>query len=215
VQALFLRYAGLPMTFPRLRVVARSSSFAYQESGGDMRRIGGELGVKSVLEGSVRKSNNRLRITAQLVAVSNGYHLWTTSFDEELKDIFVIQNEIAKSIAETLLESITPVQRSALKATSSNNVTAYEYYLRGRQFISRFHKIDFASARQMLRQAIDLDPDFALAWAGYADCFSLLILCEDPIASYREEATASVPSMRRTARHPRRIECRFNLNHTN
>ena len=173
---------------PQLRVVARSSSFEYQENRGDVRRIGGELGVKSVLEGSVRKSNNHLRVTAQLVAVSNGSHLWSKSFDRELKDIFVIQDEIAKSIAETLLESITPVQRSALKTTSSSDVTAYDYYLRGRQFISRFHKIDIGYARQMFRKALDLDPDFALAWAGYADCFSLLIMYEDPIASYREEA---------------------------
>ena len=173
---------------PQLRVVARSSSFEYQESRGDVRRIGGELGVKSVLEGSVRKSNNHLRVTAQLVAVSNGSHLWRKSFDSELKDIFVIQDEIAKSIAETLLESITPLQQSALKTTSSSDVTAYDCYLRGRQFISRFHKIDIGFARQMFRRSLDLDPDFALAWAGYADCFSLLILYEDPIASYREEA---------------------------
>jgi adenylate cyclase len=173
---------------PQLRVVARSSSFEYQESRGDVRQIGGELGVKSVLEGSVRKSNNHLRVTAQLVAASNGSHLWSKSFDRELKDIFVIQDEIAKSIAETLLESITPLQRSALKTTSSSDVTAYDYYLRGRQFISRFHKRDIEFARQMFHRAIDLDPDFALAWTGYADCFSLLIMYEDPIASYREEA---------------------------
>jgi adenylate cyclase len=173
---------------PQLRVAARSFSFESRESRGDLRRIGQELGVKSVLEGSVRKSNNHLRVTAQLVAVSNGYHLWSKSFDRELKDIFAIQDEIAKSIAETLLESITPLQRSALKTTSTSDVTAYDYYLRGRQFISRFHKIDIGFARRMFRKALDLDPDFALAWAGYADCFSLLILYEDPNASYREEA---------------------------
>jgi adenylate cyclase len=173
---------------PQLRVAARSRSFEYEENRGDVRQIGRELGVKSVLEGSVRKSNNHLRITAQLVSVSNGYHLWSKSFDKELKDVFLIQDEIAKSIAETLLESITPLQRSALKTTSTSDVTAYDCYLRGRQFISRFHKIDIGFARRMFRKALDLDPDFALAWAGYADCFSLLILYEDPIASYREEA---------------------------
>lgn len=173
---------------PQLRVVARSSSFQYRDNAGDIRKIGGELGVKSILEGSVRKSDNNLRITAQLIAVSNGSHLWTRRFDTELKDIFVIQDEIAKSIAETLLESITPVQKSALKTTFSSDVTAYDYYLRGRQFINRFHKRDIEYARQMFRRAIDLDPDFALAWAGYADCFSLLIMYADPIASYREEA---------------------------
>ena len=174
---------------PQLRVVARSSSFEYQESRGDVRRIGGELGVKSVLEGSVRKSRqspcaSRPNWWPFRMALTFGARVSTS----ELKDIFVIQDEIAKSIAETLLESITPLQRSALKTTSSSDVTAYDYYLRGRQFISRFHKIDIGFARQMFRQALDLDPDFALAWAGYADCFSLLILYEDPIASYREEA---------------------------
>ncbi len=173
---------------PQLRVVARSSSFQYRDNAGDVRKIGGELGVESVLEGSVRKSNSHLRITAQLIAVSNGSHLWIRRFDKELKDIFVIQDEIAKSIAETLLESITPVQKSALKTTFSSDVTAYDYYLHGRQFISRFHKRDIEYARQMFRRAIDLDRDFALAWAGYADCFSLLIMYEDPIASYREQA---------------------------
>jgi adenylate cyclase len=173
---------------PQLRVAARSPSFEYRESHGDVRRVGRELGVKSVLEGSVRKSNNRLRITAQLVAVSHGYHLWSKSFDKELKDIFLIQDEIAKSIAETLLESITPLQQSALKTTSTSDVTAYDYYLRGRQFISRLHKTEIGFARRMFRKALELDPGFALAWAGYADCFSLLILYEDPIASYREEA---------------------------
>ncbi len=173
---------------PQLRIVARSSSFAYKESDGDVRRIGWELGVDSVLEGSVRKSGNRLRVVTKLVSVSSGSHLWTRRFDEELKDVFVIQDEIAKSIAETLLESITPHQQSALKTTSSSDVTAYDFYLRGRQFVSRFHKIDLEFARQMFRHAIDLDPGFALAWAGYADCFSLLIMYEDPIESYREEA---------------------------
>ncbi|MGZ5477457.1 MAG: hypothetical protein ACXWH1_13290, partial [Thermoanaerobaculia bacterium] len=176
---------------PQLRVVARSSSFQYRETAGDVRRIGGELGVKSVLEGSVRKSNNHLRVTAQLVSVSDGYHLWSRSFDKELKDIFVIQDEIAKSIVETLLESITPVQQSALKTRSSSDVTAYDYYLRGRQFINRFHKIDIEFARQMFRQAIDLDPAFALAWAGYADCFSLLVMYEDPVHTDRAEALAA------------------------
>ena len=173
---------------PQLRVVARSSSFAYKESAGDVRRIGWELGADSVLEGSVRKSGNRLRVVTKLISVSSGSHLWTRRFDEELKDVFVIQDEIAKSIAETLLESVTPHQQSALKTTSSSDVTAYDYYLRGRQFVSRFHKIDLEFARQMFHHAIDLDADFALAWAGYADCFSLLIMYEDPIESYREEA---------------------------
>ena len=172
----------------QLRVVARSSSFQYKASVGDVRQIGKELGVKAILEGSVRKSENQLRVTAQLIKVSNGFHLWSRSFDKELKDIFLIQDEIAKCIAESLVETITPTQQSAIKTTSSKDVTAYEYYLRGRQFIKRFDKMDIEHARKMFRQAIRIDPDFALAWAGYSDCYALLIMYADPNDNYRVEA---------------------------
>ena len=169
----------------QLHVAARSSSFQYREGIGDARRIGKELGVKAILEGSVRKSEDRLRVSAQLVNVADGYHLWSESFDEELKDVFAIQDEIAKSIAEALLETITPKQQSDLITTSSRDVTAYDYYLRGRQFFNRFRKIDIEFAQQMFRHAIDIDPEFALAWAGYADCHSFLIMYADPEESYR------------------------------
>ena len=139
--------------------------------------------MTAILEGSVRKSGLQLRGTAQLINVADGYHLWSKSFDKELKDIFAIQDEIATSIAESLLDTLTPVT-----TTSSRDVLAYEYYLRGRQFFNRFHKIDIDYARQMFRHAIDKDPDFALAWAGYADCHSFLIMYVDPDERYRVEA---------------------------
>jgi len=173
---------------PELRVAARSSSFQFRDGAGDVRKIGKDLGVTSILEGSVRKADNHLRVITQLVNVSTGYHFWSKKFDEELKGIFEIQDEIARSIVESLLETITPGQQVLVRTTSSKDVSAYEYYLRGRQFINRFHKMDIEYARQMFRQAIQLDPDFALAWAGYADCYSLLFMYADPIDSYRSEA---------------------------
>lgn len=173
----------------QLNVAARSSSFQYKAGAGDVRRIGKELGVSTILEGSVRKSGSRLRVTAQLVKASDGYHLWSNSFDEETKDVFAIQDEIAKCIAESLLETLTPSEQSAIKTTSSTDVSAYEYYLRGRQFFKRFRKMDIEHARQMFRQAIEIDPQFALAWAGFADCMSFLIMYVDPQAGYRVEAT--------------------------
>jgi adenylate cyclase len=173
---------------PELRVVARSSSFHYGTGGGDIRQIGTELGVKTMLEGSVRKSDDHLRVTAQFINVADGYHLWSKNFDKELKEIFAIQDDIAKSIAESLLETITPSQQSAIKTTSSKDVSAYEYYLRGRQFINRMHKTDIKFARQMFKQALDIDPDFALAWAGYAECYALMNMYEEPIDRYRVEA---------------------------
>ncbi|MEE4161171.1 MAG: tetratricopeptide repeat protein [Woeseiaceae bacterium] len=171
-----------------LHVVARSSAFQYADIGVDVRRVGKDLGVRTVLEGSVRKSGEHLRITAQLVDVVNGYHLWSKTFDEHLEDVFAIQDEIARSIAQSLLDTIGPRERSAIKTTSSSDVTAYEFYLRGRHFMHRFRKTHIEFARQMFREAIDADPNFALAWAGYADCHSLLIMYADPRADYRREA---------------------------
>lgn len=173
----------------QLNVAARSLSFQFKDGAGDIRSIGEELAVKSVLEGSVRKSGNRLRVTAQLIKTSDGYHLWSKSFDEEIKDVFAIQDEIAKCIAEALLKTLTPTEQLAVRTTSSTNISAYEYYLRGRQFFKRFRKVDIEYALQMFRQAIKIDPNFAFAWAGYADCHSFLIMYVDPQSSYREEST--------------------------
>jgi len=172
----------------QLSVAARSSSFQFKTGAHDVRDIGRELGVTAILEGSVRKSKNRLRVTAQLVKASDGYHLWSKTFDEEIDDVFAIQDEIAKCIATSLLETLTPSEQSKIQTTSSSDVSAYEYYLRGRQFFKRFRKMDIEYARQMFRQAIDIDPEFALAWAGYADCHSFLIMYVDPQESYRDEA---------------------------
>ena len=102
----------------------------------DVREIGAALGVNTILEGSVRKSDNRLRITAQLVKATDGYHLWSKSFDEELQDVFAIQDDIAKCIAESLVETLTPREQQAIRTTSSKDVGAYEYYLRGRHFFN-------------------------------------------------------------------------------
>jgi len=172
----------------QLNVAARSSSFHSIVKMGDVRAIGKELGVKTILEGSVRKSENHLRITAQLVNASDGYHLWSKTFDEELKDVFAIQDEIAACIAASLLETLTETEQSAISTASTENVSAYEYYLRGRQFFMRFRKMDIEYARQMFRQAIEIDTNFALAWAGYADCHSFLFMYVDPQASYQTEA---------------------------
>ncbi len=170
----------------KLNVVARMSSFRYRNVGDDLKRIGKELGATAILEGSVRKSDHRLRIGAQLVNVNDGYQFWSKSFDRELEDIFAIQDDIASSIAGSLLQKLMPV-----KTTSSQDVEAYEYYLRGRQFLHRFRKKDLDYARRMFHRAIEIDPDFALAWSGYADCFSLASMYEDPEPGYRDEATSA------------------------
>lgn len=172
----------------QLDVAARSSSFLYNSNSGDVRDIGRALRVSTVLEGSVRKSGDRVRITAQLIDTDSGYHLWSKTFDEQLQDVFAIQAEIATSIAEALLETLSPRQQANLRSTSTTNVDAYEYYLRGRQFFKRFRRKDMEYALRMFRQAIQIDADFALAWAGYADCHSFLVMYVDPEPGHIEEA---------------------------
>ena len=172
-----------------LQVAARSSSFQYGDRQADVRHIGRELGVTTVLEGSVRKAGDRLRVNVELVNVADGFHLWSRTFDKQVEDVFDIQDEIAQCIVQALLETITPAQQFAIKTASSKDVVAYEYYLRGRQFVNRFRKTDIQFARQMFRQAIDLDPTFAKAWAGYADCYSMLVMYAEPRAEYQHEAT--------------------------
>ncbi|MDJ0939923.1 MAG: tetratricopeptide repeat protein [Woeseiaceae bacterium] len=171
-----------------LRVAARSMSFRHSGDGRDAQEIGRSLGVDAVLEGSVRKSEDRLRVTAQLVDVSGGYDHWSRSFDEPVQDVFAIQDEIAMSIAEALLETLPKSTKQALRARPHADVDAYDYYLRGRQFFRRFHKVDIEHARAMFRRAIERDPRFALAWAGFADCHSFLLMYADPDPDYAATA---------------------------
>jgi adenylate cyclase len=172
----------------QIRVAARTSSFRFDSGMGDVRDIGRLLGVMAILEGSVRKAGNHLRVTAQLVNVEDGYHLWSKSFDACPADIFEIQDEIASNIVQSLLETLRPDEQTALRTARSSDVNAYDFYLRGRQYIKRFRKKDIEHARQMFRKAIDLDPGFALAWAGYADSHSLLVMYADPSPGYAKKA---------------------------
>ena len=171
-----------------LHVAARSSSFQFTPQAGDVREAGRRLGVRTILEGSVRKSGGKLRVTAQLVNVSDGYHIWSKVFDEDLEDVFAIQDEIAASIAETLVETLSKQEREAIRAVPRTHIDAYDYYLRGRQFFKRFRKLDIEHARQMFWQALDIDPGFALAWAGYADCHSFLMMYVDPNPVHAQQA---------------------------
>jgi len=118
-------------TIPQLRVAARTSSFRFSSNDSDVRDIGRQLDVKAILEGSVRKSDTRLRVTAQLVKVADGYHLWSKRFDEELEDVFAIQDEIASSIAKALVETITSQDETGIRTTSSTDVPTSPGYRRG------------------------------------------------------------------------------------
>ena len=174
-----------------LQVASRTSSFQFRNTSSDIREIGRQLSVNTVLEGSVQKANDRLRITAQLINVKDGYHLWSKQFDAELKDVFEIQDEIAKSIAEAEVLELSVQEQSMIRTAPTEDVRAYEFYLRGRNFFHRLRGSDMVYARQMFDQALEIDPDYALAWAGRADCYAFVEMYVNSTEENRAEATRS------------------------
>jgi adenylate cyclase len=154
-----------------LHVPARTSCFAFRGTNVDAREIGKRLGVETLLEGSIRKAGNRLRIIVQLVDTQNGYHLWSERFDREIEDIFAVQDEIARSILDALGLSLTKREERRLLKPSTTNVEAYEFYLRGRKLFHTWNRQNMEFARQMFARAVAIDPDFALAWAGLANTY--------------------------------------------
>jgi serine/threonine protein kinase/Tfp pilus assembly protein PilF len=156
-----------------LHVASRSSAFAFKGHQ-DVRKVGEQLGAGTVLEGSVRKAGNRLRISAQLVKVADGYQLWSERYDRELEDVFAIQDEIAENIVKALRVVLSDREKRAIEKAPTANVQAYEFYLRGRQYFHQWRKKGVEYARRMFERAMDIDPDYALAHAGAADCCSAL-----------------------------------------
>ena len=151
-----------------LHVAARTSCFAFRGTSIDVREIGRRLGVEALLEGSIRKAGNRVRITVQLIDARNGYHLWSERFDREIEDIFAIQDEIARSVIDALGLSLTQREERRFLKASTKNVEAYEFYLRARKLFQQWTRQNIELARQMFERAIELDPHFAAAWAGLA-----------------------------------------------
>ena len=151
-----------------LKVAGRISSFQFAGKNTDLREIGEKLHVETVLEGSVRKQGNRLRVTMQLVNVADGFHLWSEKYDRTVDDIFAIQDEIAQAVTEKLKVTLLEEDRGRTSRSYTQNTTAYELYLKGRFYINRRGPAILAGIRYC-KQALDLDPQFALAHAGYAD----------------------------------------------
>jgi serine/threonine protein kinase/Tfp pilus assembly protein PilF len=157
-----------------LRVASRTSSFAFKGRNEDIRDIGRKLKVSTVLEGSVRKMGNKLRITAQLVNVADGYHLWSERYDRELEDVFAIQDDISQAIVKSLRVILSEDEQRAIEKARTVNVQAYDFYLRGRQYFHQLSRKTLEYAKQMFNKAIEIDPNYARAYAGVADCYSLL-----------------------------------------
>src|SRR5437868_2652065 len=174
-----------------LRVASRTSSFAFKGKNENIGDVGRKLKVHTVLEGSVRKAGNRLRVTAQLINVADGYHLWSERYDRQLEDVFEIQDEIAENIVDALRLVLGEDEKRALEKAPTESVRAYEYYLRGRQIEHQLRRSALQYARRMFDRAIEIDPNFARAHAGIADCCSFLYMYWDGSNANLEAADAS------------------------
>jgi len=155
-----------------LKVAGRTSSFQFRDGNKDLKEIGEQLGVAHLLEGSIRKANNRVRITAQLVTANDGFHLWSETYDRELTDIFAIQDEIARAITKALaIELNLENSGQSLVTASTSNMDAYDRYLEAKGLIAR--RLDFPRAIALLEEATQLDPNFAAGWAAGAQAHTL------------------------------------------
>ena len=155
-----------------LKVAGRTSSFQFKGKNIDLREVGEKLGVHTVLEGSVRKQLNRLRVTVQLVNVDDGFHLWSERYDRELDDIFAIQDEIALSVTEKLKISLLETERAIITNTPTESKEAYDFYLKGRFYWNR-RGPGLKKGLEYFLKAVELDPEFSLAHAGIADAYAL------------------------------------------
>ena len=150
-----------------IRVASRTSAFRAVEGGGDLQAIGRILNVGQVLEGSVRMAGNRMRVTAQLTEVENGYQLWSERYDREAEDVFAVQDEIAAGVVEAVTSRLTPGERTVRERAQVGNLAAYRHYLKARHF--RYSKNDHASALKSYEQALALDPSHGPSWVGKAE----------------------------------------------
>jgi TolB-like protein/Flp pilus assembly protein TadD len=157
-----------------LKVISRTSVMQYKGTEKNLRQIGEELGVATILEGGVRKVGDRVRINAQLVNASSDAHLWAETYDRELTDIFAIQGDVAQQIASALRSTLTPDEQERLRRHPTDNLQAYELYIQGRFFWNRRTVQDIQRAIELFERATELDSTYALAYAGLADTYLTL-----------------------------------------
>ncbi len=157
-----------------LKVISRTSTQHFKSAPENLQDIAKQLGVAHILEGSVQKSNNQVRVNVQLINAANDAHLWADTYDRKLTDIFAVESEIAKTIAETLQAKLTGSEKSSMAKTPTANPEAYELYLKGRFFWNKRTGEDLRKSIEYLKQAIAKDPGYALAYAALADSYGLL-----------------------------------------
>src|SRR5512143_1021512 len=171
-----------------LRVASRTAAFRFRPGAADQRQIARRLHVRTLLEGSVRKSGDRLRIAVQLDDALSGYQLWSERYDRETRDVFDVQDEIARAVVGALRLALTPPQAARMWRPGTREVRAYDCYLRGRNLYERFATLEVESARQLFSRALELDPAYPQAYAGLADCWSYLHLYRDRSEANRANA---------------------------
>lgn len=171
-----------------LRVAARTSAFSFKGKEMKVSEIADALNVSTVLEGSVRKAGDRIRISVQLVNASDGYQLWSERYDREMKDIFDVQDDITLAVVEALKIKLLGDEKAALLKRKTTNADAYEFYLRGLSHFNKWTPIDFQKAIDNLNRAIELDPDYAAAYAALADAYIELLFFSFSSVGAREKA---------------------------
>jgi serine/threonine protein kinase/tetratricopeptide (TPR) repeat protein len=159
-----------------LRVASRPSTFRLKAEGASVSEIAERLNVGTLLDGSIRKSGDRLRITVELIDTADGFRLWADRYDRDMRDVFAVQDEIAQHVVEALQVTLSAKEREAMRTAAHPDVDAYEFYLRGRKFFYKYNKAGVTFARGLFDRAIALDPAFARAYAGMADCSAYLYL---------------------------------------
>ena len=194
---------------PQLKVSSRTSSFGFKGKEVNITTVAKELGVDTVLEGSVRRAGDRVRITAQLIETRSDSHLWSETYDREFKDVFAIQDDIARSIVDALKVTLSPKERRALQNVATSNATAYDFYLKGRKYFYAMSRRDFLHAISMFQRAIELDPKYAMAHAGLADAYSMLYRYAD--ASEENARLAEQASLRAIELDPDSAEAQASL----
>jgi TolB-like protein/Tfp pilus assembly protein PilF len=157
-----------------LRVAARTSSFYFKGKSEDVREIGRKLDVGVVLEGSVRRDGDKLRVTAQLVSAEDGYHLWSDNYDRELKEVFAIQDEISRSIVETVRPTLLESAEEKLVRAPTRSMEAYDQYLRGRHYWEGRYEGGLETALRYFEKAVEIDPEYPLPYTGIADSYAIL-----------------------------------------
>ncbi|MGD2031199.1 MAG: tetratricopeptide repeat protein [Gammaproteobacteria bacterium] len=171
-----------------LRVAARTSSFYFKDSNEDVRSIASKLGVDHLLEGSVRRSGDRIRVTAQLIKADDGFHLWSDTYDYTVDDVFRIQDEISLAVVDALKVNLLGKERERLTKRATTDVEAHNLYLRGRQFLHLRTLESIRQARKLFQQAVRMDPGYALAYSGLSDSIQLLATNHSMITAAQAEA---------------------------